>query len=47
MKKTIRLTESDLSKLIRRVIKEIDIDTLMNASVNENKRRTKRRINVK
>jgi hypothetical protein len=44
MKKTIRLTEADLSKLIRRVIKEIDgnVTPVMN-----NMESRKRRINVK
>jgi hypothetical protein len=44
MKKTIRLTEADLSKLIRRVIKEIDgnVTPVMNTMESR-----KRRINVK
>lgn len=48
MKKTIRLTESDLYRLIRRVIKETELEKIGNVTpVMNTMESRKRRINVK
>lgn len=48
MKKTIRLTESDLYRLIRRVIKETELEKIGNVTpVMNTMESRKRRINIK